>query len=221
MMVSAAVIAMIAVMAIAVLVAPVVITPSVIASAMMMMIVMLAFVVVVLVRFVGRGWRVWDIRRAGSFLRISRRLGAWRFRRARYAGRIRLCRSRIVCRNAAWRYPVGPIFHRRRQTAAAAKTHSSRKLLIPGQKRQSPLVAERLENVAVDPARITYLTIAFRNNAVALLLQLLAATRAAKLRGTIQKNDRRRAVSPDIKIKYRPAHPDRSGGRHDLIRRRV
>lgn len=211
--VPAVVIAMIAVMAIAVSVARIVITPSVVASAMMMI-----AVIVVLLRFVRRAWRIWNIRRAGSFLRSSRRLGAWRFRRAGYAGRIGLCRSRIVCRNAAWRYAVGPIFHRRRQTAVAAKTHSSRKLLIPGQKRQSSLVAERLENVAVDAAGIAYLTIAFSDNAVALLLQLPAATRAAKLRGAIQKNDRRRAVSPNIKIKYRPAHPDRSGGRHDLIR---
>lgn len=214
--VPAVVIAMIAVMAIAVSVARIVITPSVVASAMMMIVMMIA-VIVVLLRFVGRAWRIWNIRRAGSFLRSSRRLGAWRFRRVGYAGCIGLCRSRIVCRNAAWRYAVGPIFHRRRQTAVAAKTHSSRKLLIPGQKRQSSLVAERLENVAVDPAGIAYLTIAFSDNAVALLLQLPAATRAAKLRGAIQKNDRRRAVSPDIKIKYRPAHPDRSGGRHDLI----
>lgn len=211
----------IATIAIAVLVTPIMIPPSMVTSAMM--IVMFAFIAVVLVRFVRRAWRIWDIRRAGSFsrTRCSGRLGAWRFRRARYARRIVLCRSGIVCRSATRRYPVGPIVHRRRQTAAAQKAHSSRKSLIPGQKRQSSLVAERLEDAAVDPARIAYLTITFGNNTVALLFQLPAATRAAKLRGAIQKNDRRRAVRPDIKIKCRPAHADRSGGRHDLIRRRV
>jgi hypothetical protein len=90
-------------------------------------------------------------------------------------------------------------------------------LLAPGQKRQSPLIAQRFEDVAIDPARFADLTVALCNDTITLLFQLPAAASTAELRSAIQQHDRRRAVRPDIKIKRGSTHADRSGGRHDLI----
>lgn len=116
---------MIAVIAFIVLVAPMMIAPSVLAPAMMT-VVMLAIIIVMVMRFVGCIWCIWDVRRRGSFGRCSRRLRMCRLPRVRYARRIRLCRAGIVRRSAAWGDPVWLALHRRRQTAATAtdKTHS-------------------------------------------------------------------------------------------------
>lgn len=103
--------------------------------------------------------------------------------------------------------------------AAAEHADAACKPLVAGEEGEGAGISERIENARIDPAGRRHIAVRLGDDAIAALLQLAAAARAAEAGRTVQQDDGGGAVLAHVEIECGAAHADCAGGRQNLVGR--